>query len=186
MFSNLSFISVPEDVIKPHNKILPEQYYSGPTVEILHQMLSRSIYMTRDPTKACLFILLVDICDPQKLSQISQQLPNWYGDGRNHVIWIDCGIKFRNLLSADFMEGFDRSLIASENAIVTSYRNHFDLVVPNWEKAVPSGEIWSHLPPIVPAKRKYLATYLGSLSYALFVLYIWLYYISICSKKKKD
>lgn len=172
MFSNLSFITIPDS--KSNG---PTNYpYSGPTVEILHQMLARSPYTTRDPNKACIFIILVDICDPQRLSQLRQQLPNWYGDGRNHVILVihilkfhfisvsfifstrpkslslkllkllrncsifdylfiyllldpqlDCGINFRHLYTPDFFEFFGRSLIASENGIVTSYRDEFDL-----------------------------------------------------------
>jgi len=135
---------------------------SGQSAEVLHGMLSRSSYFTRDHTKACLFLLIVDDCDAQKLTELSKSLPHWFGDGRNHALWLHCGIQLhRKLYNSEFIRNFGRALIVSENAVKESFRSDFDLVVSHWEKAIPKGEVWSHLPPIVPAKRKYLATYLG-------------------------
>jgi len=159
MYSNLSFISLPKEELPEAS----DGYFSGSNVQILHDMFSRSLYRTREYSKACLFVLIVDNCDPRKLKDIPDKLPNWFGDGRNHVIWLDCGIQFRDIYSAEFKQNFGRAMVLSETGMKNGFRQDFDLIVNHWGKAIPSGEIWSHLPPIVPAKRKYLATYLGTI-----------------------
>jgi len=131
---------------------------------ILHQVLSQSPYKTRDNRvlRACVFILLVDNCSLDALRTL-ETLPNWLGDGRNHILWLNCKAEDRELvLTPLHRRFFGRALVLDQNAERTFFRHHFDLAVSHWARAIPSGEIWSHLPPIVPAKRKYLATYLGT------------------------
>ncbi|CAG7824964.1 unnamed protein product [Allacma fusca] len=140
--------------------------YSETTVTInqLYNILSESEQLVTDPLKACIFVVVVESCDDYMKNIIPQQLPHWSGDGRNHIIWLHCG---GNPYDKSFIKPpeatnvMGRAMIVSENFGKFFFRRNFDMVVSHWEKAIPSGEVWSHLPPLVPAKRKYLATYLG-------------------------
>lgn len=135
-------------------------------VSSLQDVLRNSQYFTRDYLKACLFVVLIEDCDVSSVSQIHKLLSHWFGDGRNHVLWFTCrnSGSYKQILQSDFLQFFGRAIIATETAYRGSIRPNFDLIVSHWKKTLPNGEIWTHLPPIVPAKRKYLATYLGKKS----------------------
>lgn len=144
--------------------IFPENMQpTANSITNLHEVLRNNQYLTRDYLKACIFLLIIDECEPTKLAQITKRLPHWFGDGRNHVIWMSCSNSgsYKEVLESDFIKSFGRAIIATETIFKDSFRYKFDLVVSHWKKTLPSGEIWTYLPSIVPAKRKYLATYLG-------------------------
>lgn len=135
--------------------------------ESLHRLLSTSVYAVRDnnPLRACLFFLLLRDCSDDSLSKLNS-LPNWFGDGRNHVIWLQCHGEEESegeyFLTEESMAAFGRAMLIQESINnPRTFRDNFDVVASNWNKPVLTGEVWSQLPPIVPAKRKYLSTYLG-------------------------
>jgi hypothetical protein len=145
---------------------------TGTSTSSLHGALARSPYKARENSvlRSCLFILLVEDCSAGALKAL-KSLPNWFGDGRNHLLWLNCkrdGDEF--FLDSETVQAhFGRALVIHQSVRGSGgFRRDFDLLSSHWEKAPPTGGgIWAELPPIVPAKRKYLATYLGKLFFIL-------------------
>ncbi len=132
------------------------------SIKTLDKTIRSNEYSTQDKLKSCLFLLFVDTCNPQAVSEIITK--NTQQTGRNTVVWLSCKntSMYRDLMQhPDYFQFIRRSILISETFFKDTYRPKYDLVISHWRKALPSGEIWTHLPPIVPAKRKYLATYLG-------------------------
>lgn len=146
---------------KPQNPSVSVSDASQSTFKILDKIIRTNQYTTGDKYGSCLFLQVIDDCDPKRITDITS-----YEDisqGKNRIFWFSCKnvTQYRDILQGDFYKFIGRAMIISETAFKDSYRPKFDLVVSHWKKALPSGDIWQHLPPVVPAKRKYLATYLG-------------------------
>lgn len=129
------------------------------------QALGYNSHVTTDPNEACVFVALVgegigSNIDKVNLEESLHSLPHWNGDGRNHVL-LNLG---RTFYSNNIFEGINtgRALIVQSHFSSQLYRPGFDIVSPPL-LGLPGGDLWHNLPPVVPAKRRYLLTFQGEL-----------------------
>ncbi|KAK2724514.1 hypothetical protein QYM36_001122 [Artemia franciscana] len=101
--------------------------------------LESSGFITKNPEEACLYFVV-------NLNKDLTKLAHWRGDGRNHVV-IDLNNKSLSSMS--------RAIYARQYS--SSYRKNYDIVLP-FTKV--SSDILS-LPPLSPARRKYLLSFQG-------------------------
>ncbi|KAK3865691.1 hypothetical protein Pcinc_028719 [Petrolisthes cinctipes] len=131
------------------------------------QALGYNAHVTPDPSRACVFVALLGEGaggaaegDRADVESTLHSLSHWNGDGRNHLL-LNLG---RTFYSHNIFEGLDtgRAMIVQSHFNSHSFRPGFDLVAPPL-LGLPGGDLWKDLPPIVPAKRKYLMSYQGEL-----------------------
>ncbi|XP_071535730.1 exostosin-3 [Panulirus ornatus] len=129
------------------------------------QALGYNAQVTTDPNEACVFVVLMGECigaaiDKVNLEENLHSLPYWNGDGRNHVL-LNLG---RTFYSKNIFEGVNtgRAITVQSHFYAHLYRPGFDLVTPPL-LGLPGGDLWQNLPPIVPAKRRYLISFQGEL-----------------------
>uniref|UniRef100_A0A3Q3X4A8 Exostosin glycosyltransferase 1 n=1 Tax=Mola mola TaxID=94237 RepID=A0A3Q3X4A8_MOLML len=143
----------------------------GDEISVTYQKILSSIeesrFHTRDPSRACLFVLAVDTLDRDQLSVQYvqnvrlriQNLPTW-NDGRNHLIF--------NLYSGtwpDYTEdlgfGVGQAMLAKASADVVNFRPTFDISIPLFSKDHPlKGGGIGYLTD-APPSRKYLLVFKG-------------------------
>ncbi|XP_070534732.1 exostosin-like 3 [Ptychodera flava] len=127
------------------------------------ELFSANPYSTNDPNVACIYVVLLG---PSITSQISrtdlesklQTLPHWRGDGRNHIILNLAN----NALVQHHLDAVNtgRALIVQSNFQNLEFRPEFDIIAP--VLLGPKYEFsWNVLPPLVPARRKYLLHFQG-------------------------
>lgn len=165
MFSSFQFYLMRyanQSLIQKGSVLDPQNNQEDYSIDLLDQILRRSQYYSTDRFKSCLFIQVIDDCRPKRIAELAAATEST-SQGLNRVFWLTCKnvTVYRDVLQSDFYKFIGRAIVISETAFRDSYRPNFDLVISHWKKALPSGDIWPHLPTIVPAKRKYLATYLG-------------------------
>ena len=131
----------------------------------VRQALGYNPHITTNPDEACIFVVLVgetvgSATDNQLIESNLHSLPHWNGDGRNHIL-LNLG---RTFYSKDIFEGINtgKSMIVQSHFTFSQFRPNFDLVSPPL-LGFPGGDLWHNLPPIVPAKRKYLLSFQGEL-----------------------
>ncbi|XP_077990253.1 exostosin-like 3 [Glandiceps talaboti] len=127
------------------------------------ELFSANPYTTTNAGIACIYVVLLG---PSLMSQISIQdfenklktLTYWRGDGRNHIL-----LNFANSGFVEHdLEAIDtgRAIIVQSGFTSTAFRPGFDITAP--VLLGPKFEfVWSTLPPLVPAKRKYLLYFEG-------------------------
>lgn len=131
--------------------------------------LNSSPHFSFDPLSACVYIVLLGDLETTagrsppvyvNLQQKLHNLPHWHGDGRNHVL-LNLA---RNYSNKDIFDGLNtgRAVVVQSSFTELQYRNGFDVVVPPLLGA-SHGEVWSQLPPQVPAKRAHLLSFQGKL-----------------------
>jgi len=162
--THFKFYLYPMDNLDELNEQFQEESESLASVQQLHSILASSELRTSNYLRACVFVALIIDCSKDSLTKFTNSLPHWFGDGRNHLLWLNCGVNQKLLMTPQIADQFQRGMLVSQTALRMYFRPKFDLVVSSWAKSIPSGEVWSHLPPLSPAKRKYLATYLGKCS----------------------
>lgn len=126
-----------------------------------------SIYVTDNPSIACLYLVLVGelqessssaMPSPSELEKQLKALPYWRSDGHNHVLL--------HLTRKSMVQNFlynvstGRAAVAQSTFLEQQYREGFDLVVPPLVHAL-SEPNFLEIPPQVPVKRKYLFTFQG-------------------------
>ncbi|KAK3088375.1 hypothetical protein FSP39_018427 [Pinctada imbricata] len=128
--------------------------------------LAASPYITIDPSKACLFVVLVGQLEesldenPKSIEDFLKTLPHWYEDGKNHVI-INL---IQNNKGRDMFDGVDtgRAMLVQSTAVYSNFRPKFDIIVPpSMGKA--EGDVWEELPMISPIRRNYFLSFWGQL-----------------------
>ena len=129
------------------------------------QALGYNAQVTSNPSEACVFVALLGEgvgggLDSVNLEESLHSLPYWGGDGRNHIL-LNLG---RTFYSKNMFEGINtgRAIIVQSHFDARAFRPGFDLVTPPL-LGLPGGDLWKNLPPIVPAKRKYLLSFQGEL-----------------------
>ena len=148
----------------------PEDYESVDSLPIedfvltsVVSSLSQNMYLTDDPTSACIFVVLLGEAkmgsiSKEKLQNILHALPHWNGDGRNHVL-LNLARSSKN---TDYFVNVHtgRALIAQSAFLNSPFRNNFDVIIPP-SRGHASGDVWSELPPLSPIRRKYLVSFWG-------------------------
>ncbi|XP_063588185.1 exostosin-3-like [Penaeus indicus] len=131
----------------------------------VRQALGYNAHITMDPDEACIFVALVgesigSSVDKVNLEENLHSLPYWNGDGRNHVL-LNLG---RTIYSRNVFDGVNtgRALTVQAHFYSHLYRPGFDIVAPPL-LGLPGGDLWHNLPPMVPAKRRYLLSFQGEL-----------------------
>ena len=120
-------------------------------------------YVTHDPDTACVFVVLLGGATEgpvkkDELEHFLHSLPHWNGDGNNHVL-----ISLANTNRSDSdLENVDtgRALVVQTAFLGRPFRQHFDVIIPP-SRTTGSGETWSELPTLSPARRKYLVSFWG-------------------------
>lgn len=127
-----------------------------------------SIYVTDDPSIACLYVVLVgEVQEPPfhpsslLLSSLEKQLhalPYWRKDGHNHLL-VHLS---RKSMTQNFLYNVStgRAAVAQSTFLERQYRPGFDLVVSPLVHAL-SEPNFLEVPPQVPVKRKYLFSFQG-------------------------
>lgn len=136
-------------------------------MSVTHAMMQSfdvSPHVTDDPDIACLYVALITKYSSNvssTLDDLLHQLPYW-NSGVNHLL-INIA---RDPEDVDMFEGVDtgRAFVASSSFSEFGFRAGFDIVLPP-ALGISSGEVWQHLPLIVPARRKYLLMFSGEYIY---------------------
>ncbi|XP_054166306.1 exostosin-3-like [Oppia nitens] len=127
-----------------------------------------NIHVTFDPTIACVYVvILFKNSDHQLLTkdyynQYLHSLPYWAGDGRNHII-----INTFTDLDLQSTDGIDlqKASLVQTNFNLHTFRPNFDIILPQINKKTPLKyeRTEDNTVSMVPSRRKYLVTYLGSI-----------------------
>ncbi|KAK3088364.1 hypothetical protein FSP39_018243 [Pinctada imbricata] len=146
----------------------PFQYtLHAPFVKFIKMSVISSLainpYITKDPSKACLFVVLVGQLESSEensksLENFLKTLPHWHGDGRNHVI-INL---MQDYNGRDMFGNVDtgRAMLVQSPFIESKFRHKFDIIVPpSMGKA--EGDVWEELPMISPIRRTYFLSFWG-------------------------
>lgn len=128
--------------------------------------LKRTTYTTSDPSKACIFLILLwdsteDDFDEDDLEGRLHSLEYWRGDGRNHlVVSVSKDRVSRNILGN---VNTGRAMLAQSFYTSQQFRNGFDIVLPPifpvLRTAWKGGKFG---PSYTPARRKYIISFQGS------------------------
>lgn len=152
----------------------------------IKQTFSQNVHITNDPTKACVFVLLVGealsgdelVRNNRYALPIENKLDNdlqplnvtklkllkyWGGDGRNHIL---LNLSRRDL-SAGAGNAFHnintgRAMILQSAYNEEQYRKGYDIVIPPI-LGPPDGDVWQECAQMTPARRKFLLTFQGQL-----------------------
>ncbi|CAG7820375.1 unnamed protein product, partial [Allacma fusca] len=144
-----------------------------PSAKSLHDALSQNEYKTGNPTEACVYIAVIEICDDNSsttnITLRLQKLPHWSHTGQNHLIWIHCKAQLPNKVYEDKISAFNFNQAMTEAMTIGTlfeqnyFRRHFDMVAISIEGDISKTvEPWEYLPPLIPIRRKYLATNVGA------------------------
>ncbi|EDW33662.1 GL11869 [Drosophila persimilis] len=158
----------------------------------LKQTLGYNAHIVRDPTQACIYLVLVgealleqDLlrnnryaaqeAEQQQPTAPSQthdcpiemqklyNLPYWGGDGRNHVL---LNLARRDLCSrrtnALLQQNTMRAIVVQSAFELDQFRPRYDLIVPPI-LGPPGGDVWQECASMVPARRKYLLSFQGEM-----------------------
>ncbi|XP_070209496.1 exostosin-like 3 [Littorina saxatilis] len=152
------FFYDPEDYESPDS--LPVEEFVLTSVV---SSLSQNMYLTDDPSSACVFVVLMGEAKlgpvyKGKMENILHELPHWNGDGRNHLL-LNLARTNKN---TDYFVNVNtgRAVIAQSSFLSTPFRNNFDVIIPP-SLGHASGDVWFQLPPLSPARRKYLVSFWG-------------------------
>lgn len=124
--------------------------------------LKRSPYVTSDPSTACVFVVLLGESSAKLLSSDIEdslrKLPNWNGDGQNHLILNVA----RSVTNFDMFQDVNtgRAMVAQSSFVETKFRTKFDIVIPP-SLGKSDGPVWEELPPLSPIRRKYFLSFVG-------------------------
>lgn len=128
----------------------------------------QSTYITTNPEVACVFIVFVSSISsaPKSVSYDSyissfQKLKFWGSHGINHVVLstVTTPKSFGGFIRSSSSQ-LSRALLAQTDFSYSSFRQGFDIVLCPTLESKPAN-VWSQLPPMVPAFRKFLLTFVG-------------------------
>lgn len=130
----------------------------------LSSAFEKSPYVTEDPNKACIFIVVLGQYEDSHTASIKDMnnylhnLPYWHGDGRNHIL-INM---MRNYKSTDIFANVKthRAIVVQSAFLDTHFRQKFDIVIPP-SLGNADGDVWQELPLVSPIRRKYFLSFLG-------------------------
>ena len=126
-------------------------------------------YKTNRPEEACLFVASYDPASGLTFDQFKNKfLSHWNGDGRNHVV-IDVSISEQESSGKQVLNpqisDIGRSAFVSSTLFDGSLRIRpgFDLAVPPFKHMESPQDLWTHLPSLLPVRRKFILSYQGNL-----------------------
>lgn len=123
------------------------------------QTVGYNPHFTLDASKACIFLVLLGEGASPELHKL-KDLPYWSGDGRNHVLLHLTRLDLKP--ESSVMPNIDtgRAIIAQFHH--DKFRPGFDLPI-GVARGPPGGDVWSDAAMMLPARRKYLFSFQGSL-----------------------
>lgn len=127
-----------------------------------HEAFSGSAYLTKNPSEACVYIVVlgdtVSEMNANKLQSLIFSLSYWHGDGRNHIL-LNLA---RNSANTDMFQSVNtgRAMIVQSSFIETIFRCKFDILVPP-NFGSNSKPVWVELPPLNPVRRQYMLSFIG-------------------------
>ena len=126
-----------------------------------------SPHITYDPLTACIYVTLIaddiqTVYNRSVIEHLLAELPYWRGSGINHLL---VSVS-RHSSSALALTGVDTgaAAVAQSLFIRDSFRVGYDIVLPP-ALGISHGDAWEQLPLLVPARRKYLLTFVGEQNY---------------------
>lgn len=126
-----------------------------------------SPHVTYDPLIACIYVVLIAddiqmVYNRSTIEHLLARLPYWRGSGVNHLL---VSISRRPTASLA-LTGVDTgaALLAQSFFARELLRVGYDVVLPP-ARGISHGDAWEQLPLLVPARRKYLLTFVGEQSY---------------------
>ena len=126
-----------------------------------------SPHVTYDPAVACVYVVLVaddiqTVYNKSTIEHLLARLSYWPGSGANHLL---VSVS-RRPSAALALTGVDTGAAALAQSFFARelFRAGYDIVLPP-ARGVSHGDTWEHLPLLVPARRKYLLTFVGEQSY---------------------
>lgn len=136
--------------------------------ESVKYAFNASPYITQNPETACIYVVIINdnvIHAGGNISEIQQQLrqlPYWHGTGLNHML---LNLVRQPSVSASWIRHVNTgaAMIAQTSFAKKYFRPSFDVVLPA-AIGLSHGDVWDQLPMLVPARRKYLLTFVGETS----------------------
>jgi len=126
-----------------------------------------SPHVTYDPLIACIYVVLIDddiqtVYNRSMIEHLLARLPYWRGSGVNHLL---VSIS-RRPSAALSLTGVDTGAAVLAQSLFARelLRVGYDIVLPP-ARGISHGDVWEQLPLLVPARRKYLLTFVGEQSY---------------------
>jgi alpha-1,4-N-acetylglucosaminyltransferase EXTL3 len=138
-------------------------------IESVKYAFNASLYVTQNPSAACIYIVVVSDKVIHSLGNASEferhlnQLPYWYGSGLNHLL---LNLVRQPSASASQVRNVNTgaAMVAQSFFVKNYFRPSFDVVLPA-VLGLSHGDVWDQLPMLVPARRKYLLTFVGEKSF---------------------
>jgi len=128
------------------------------------QALDTSPHFTSDPLIACIYVVLIaddiqTVYNQSTIEHLLHKLPYWRGSGVNHLL---VSLSRRPSSTAFALTGVDTgaALIAQSVFLRELFRIGYDIVLPP-VLGISHGDAWEQMPPLVPARRKYLLSFVG-------------------------
>ena len=126
-----------------------------------------SSHVTYDPLIACIYVVLIaddiqTVYNRSTIERLLAQLPYWRGSGVNHLL---VSVSRRPSV-AQALSGVDTgaAMLAQSFFARELLRVGYDIVLPP-ARGMSHGDVWEQLQLLVPARRKYLLTFVGELNY---------------------
>ncbi|XP_071942366.1 exostosin-like 3 [Antedon mediterranea] len=146
---------------KPNSHPISETVESSIRTSLLH-ILATSPYIAYDAHMACIYLVCVGDSTAKgavaKLETNLNKLPNWNGDGRNHVL---LNLQRYETLSNNLKNtDTGRAIVVQTNFETNQFRAGFDIVAPMLLN-LDSKFDWKDTPIQVPALRTYFLTFQG-------------------------
>ena len=131
------------------------------------QAFDASPHITSDPLIACMYVVLIandvqTVYNRSTIEHLLAQLPYWHGSGVNHLLMSVS----RRPSSALVLTGVDTgaAMLAQSLFFRELFRTGYDIVLPP-ALGISQRDVWEQLPLLVPARRKYLLSFVGEQSY---------------------
>lgn len=128
---------------------------------VITEALQKNVHLTYNPTIACIYVVV--ICNgmesPADVEQALHMLPYWNGDGRNHVIFGLHALSWKDSLDKFYAINIGRAILVQSGFTTSLFRSGFDIVAPPFLHT--DNQPWRNVPPLSPAKRKYLLSFEG-------------------------
>ena len=134
--------------------------------------LRNKTYFTADPTRACFFVLILDLLKSRRLNgrntsreieEAIHSLPHWNNDGTNNIIIFLTDSQYNQDLLWNI--NTQKAIVAQTAFKKRHFRRGFDIVIPpvvpfRVPKTSPRN-LWQEFPRLTPAYRKYLISMLS-------------------------
>jgi len=131
------------------------------------QAFDASPHITDDPLIACIYVVLIandiqTVYNRSTIEHLLAKLPYWQGSGVNHLL---VSVSRQPSLAVA-LTGVDTgaAMLAQSFFLRDLFRVGYDIVLPP-ALGISQGDSFEHLPLLVPARRKYLLTFVGEQRY---------------------